>query len=338
MVKCDHCDDEIDYLPFICRYCGKSYCKTHRIPENHSCSFEFKNDPYKVKAEKNTKSARIYTDYPAESYEKPKKRVRIRQPRIRNRSRPQVTTLLGMQAKPYATYGIMIGNGVMFAISVMLSFIQPSLQDLVYLSASDIPNFYLWTIFTSIFQSVGPITGGIDLFLDFLYLFIKVFMLFFIGRMIEARWGWRTLIKLYLISGLFSSLAIILLHWGSTFIYTSPDYSLNGADLALDYQYISSWGATMGLIAFYAFLFPQQQVTMFLYFIPIRVKMKNLVLILIGIQAVYGLVNILMFSFSPIIQSGVDSFLRYPSFPQNFGGIAGILGAWIVFRSVRRNY
>jgi len=39
MVDCDFqdCDELIAYLPFKCKYCGGTFCKKHRLPENHDC-------------------------------------------------------------------------------------------------------------------------------------------------------------------------------------------------------------------------------------------------------------------------------------------------------------
>jgi len=37
MRKCAACGVDVT-LPFICSYCGKPYCTTHRLPEAHSCS------------------------------------------------------------------------------------------------------------------------------------------------------------------------------------------------------------------------------------------------------------------------------------------------------------
>lgn len=37
MTRCEPCGAEVD-LPFICAYCGRSYCVYHRLPEAHSCS------------------------------------------------------------------------------------------------------------------------------------------------------------------------------------------------------------------------------------------------------------------------------------------------------------
>ena len=45
MTFCEHCGEKIDFLPFKCKYCGGSYCKEHRLPENHQCTFELKTIP-----------------------------------------------------------------------------------------------------------------------------------------------------------------------------------------------------------------------------------------------------------------------------------------------------
>ncbi|TFG19831.1 MAG: hypothetical protein EU530_05130, partial [Promethearchaeota archaeon] len=154
MVNCDFCSDDVDYLPFRCRYCGKSYCKKHRIPENHACTFEFKNDPYIVKSREEPKPTKIYADFPAESESRQSinRRERVRMPRIRdrtNRTRPQVTSLLGIQAKPYGTYGIMVATIAFFAFSIILAFFDRDY--LIYLSISDYTDgsYYYWTFITS---------------------------------------------------------------------------------------------------------------------------------------------------------------------------------------------
>jgi len=36
MAKCDYCGKEV-YLPFVCKYCGGTFCEEHRLPENHNC-------------------------------------------------------------------------------------------------------------------------------------------------------------------------------------------------------------------------------------------------------------------------------------------------------------
>ncbi|RSN78748.1 MAG: hypothetical protein DSO07_00830 [Thermoproteota archaeon] len=37
MTKCDFCKKEITTIPFICKYCGGTFCEEHRMPEAHKC-------------------------------------------------------------------------------------------------------------------------------------------------------------------------------------------------------------------------------------------------------------------------------------------------------------
>jgi len=36
-LKCSYCGDELDILPFTCKYCGEKFCIRHQLPENHEC-------------------------------------------------------------------------------------------------------------------------------------------------------------------------------------------------------------------------------------------------------------------------------------------------------------
>lgn len=47
--KCPLCSEKIHLYGFECR-CGLSFCSKHRYPENHNCSFNFKEyDKKKLK-------------------------------------------------------------------------------------------------------------------------------------------------------------------------------------------------------------------------------------------------------------------------------------------------
>jgi predicted nucleic acid binding AN1-type Zn finger protein len=39
--KIDGCTKKLGIMPFVCR-CEKEYCAKHRMPESHSCTFDFK--------------------------------------------------------------------------------------------------------------------------------------------------------------------------------------------------------------------------------------------------------------------------------------------------------
>ena len=35
--ECEYCGFR-DPMPFTCKFCGKSFCYNHRLPESHDCS------------------------------------------------------------------------------------------------------------------------------------------------------------------------------------------------------------------------------------------------------------------------------------------------------------
>ena len=42
--KCSFCKIKISVLSFIKCRCGKSFCTTHLLPENHNCTYDYKKD------------------------------------------------------------------------------------------------------------------------------------------------------------------------------------------------------------------------------------------------------------------------------------------------------
>jgi predicted nucleic acid binding AN1-type Zn finger protein len=36
--RCSYCKKILTFLPHTCQYCGKKFCKKHRLPENHECT------------------------------------------------------------------------------------------------------------------------------------------------------------------------------------------------------------------------------------------------------------------------------------------------------------
>src|SRR3989442_3756053 len=36
MERCAVCGAE-EFIPYVCRYCGRTHCVYHRLPENHEC-------------------------------------------------------------------------------------------------------------------------------------------------------------------------------------------------------------------------------------------------------------------------------------------------------------
>ena len=43
MTKCFFCNSIINKIPYRCKNCGLTFCSKHRMPENHSCSYDLSN-------------------------------------------------------------------------------------------------------------------------------------------------------------------------------------------------------------------------------------------------------------------------------------------------------
>ncbi|MBD3214988.1 MAG: hypothetical protein GF311_20420 [Candidatus Lokiarchaeota archaeon] len=76
MTKCFYCKNQIEKIPFRCKYCGMVFCRKHRLPENHKCTFFFQLDEsYKIRYQdtleymkKNLSVADIYHHFTTKEY------------------------------------------------------------------------------------------------------------------------------------------------------------------------------------------------------------------------------------------------------------------------------
>ncbi len=137
----------------------------------------------------------------------------------------------------YSATSILIWiNIIFFILFTLLMFIIPNFLDYVSLK----PDFfmkgkYLWTLLTHMFMHAP---GAILPFLSF-HLFINMFVLFSLGRMMEKIIGKKRFLWFYLISGLFAGLLFIFLsfYFGNTDlgnrIFGSPLMSAVGASGAI---------------------------------------------------------------------------------------------------------
>ncbi|MHA1727278.1 MAG: rhomboid family intramembrane serine protease [Promethearchaeota archaeon] len=263
MAKCAFCDTEIEFLPFKCKYCGKLFCKKHRLPETHDCSFEFKDYTHLVKRIESRRVPEYRNSTQNRSY------GTYSRPTIRRLGRTSIQSRFSSGFQKLKRLSgvqiLIIANLVMFVLTFF-----PVLQEFLFLSASDYlpPNYWYHTILTAMIIPALPFPYSI---IDVLFFII---IIFFMGRSIESRFGRKIFLKIYFLGALITGGVIIALQLlFSLFIFGN-----------LDTMYYSSMGGILALIAFISRLMPENEVTFFLYFIPIRMRMKYLLWIFIGFQ------------------------------------------------------
>ncbi|MFO8019377.1 MAG: AN1-type zinc finger domain-containing protein [Promethearchaeia archaeon] len=278
MPYCEHCGKEIGYLPFKCRYCGGTFCKKHRLPENHDCTFELKHTPTVPTPSTPTKRTLYQDQNEGKQYEDSQKRdikKYLKQQRRRTRPKSSFFGQRGLSKKGTSATSIIIILIVIFSIA---GTIFPLFFNL---SLFGLSHYYFWTIATSLFVSGSSIGPMGDLF-TLLFLFILIIFLYNIAKSLEIQFGSKFVLQLYLFCCLMTGLFYFLIR----LILAIADYPLNldaGVYIGL------ATGGILGLISFLVYFNPNREMMLFCYFIPIRMKGKLLVIILILMRLIPGL-------------------------------------------------
>lgn len=304
MTFCEHCGVEIGYLPFKCKYCGGVYCKKHRLPENHQCTFELKHSPI-VPSSSREYSARTIIEPVSQKYlSKGPRELKKYLKRQEKQRRRTIRTFSGRSIGKTRYKGTKILIGLIMIFSIMaLIFEGFGIPQYIYLSLSGlIINFTFHTIITSLFTAQTNI-------LWIFFLLIMIYFLYIIARNIELTYGTSFLIKLYLICTLLSALFYILLR-----LALIPfNYPLT---FRIDYVGLA-WGGILGLISYSMFPAMNREITALMYFFPIRMKGKTFLYIIILIRIIPGLLFAIF-----------DPRYLWIYLPD----LGGILGAYIIFK------
>ena len=114
MVKCQVCGKELD-LPYVCKYCGKTFCVEHRLPEKHNCvGLTELRKPFIIKPKPETV-------FIPQTLKKPKTRIYIkRKPRLR---------VSGLEIRHLLLAWIVLG----FCFSIRWLFGYPKLFPLMFM-------------------------------------------------------------------------------------------------------------------------------------------------------------------------------------------------------------
>ncbi|MFW9867233.1 MAG: AN1-type zinc finger domain-containing protein [Candidatus Thorarchaeota archaeon] len=308
MTYCEFCGEQIGYLPFTCKYCGGTFCKKHRLPENHECTFELKHvsvvsttPSQSRKGDQSTVMKKTTSREYSEQGPKSLKKYLKRQEKERRKTFRSYTT----DQKPLFGKTNFLGTKILFALIIVLSIIALSIYaypQFIFLSLHGLVFEYTYyTILTSLFIS------QVDFF-GFFFLIIMLFFLYFMARSIELTQGSKFLIKLYIICGLFSALFYVLLRVSLIAIFPIYNYAI----------YVGfAWGGILGILSYSLFPLMNRQITALMYFLPIRLKGRTFLIIIILFRLIPGL----LFAFYDII-----SLLFY------LPDLGGILGSYLIFR------
>ncbi|MHA1106400.1 MAG: AN1-type zinc finger domain-containing protein, partial [Promethearchaeota archaeon] len=267
MAFCEFCGEEIGYLPFKCKYCAGVFCKKHRLPENHQCTFELKHVPLVPKASVGGEPLLIKTK---KLKSKSKQQRQLNNYLKRQDYVPRVKRTRNLSANFGGTKMLLIFI-LVFSIAASI-FALYNLRSYIYFSLNGlINNFAFHTILTSLFITEIDLFSSFA-FIDIFFLAIMLFFTYLLSRSIEVRFGSFFLFKLFMISSFFSLLLFILLRF--TLIGLAP---ITLMPITMGF----AWGGILGLISYSIFPMMNQEITALMMIIPVRLKGKTFLYIII---------------------------------------------------------
>lgn len=311
MTYCEFCGEQISYLPFTCKYCRGTFCKKHRLPENHQCTFELKHVPVVPTTPRESKKR-----YPDVAVKKPatqeyltkgprvlKKYLKRQEKQRRQAMRSHRESYRG--APQYNYTKILFAMIILFSIVSLVFLSSGGPQHIFFSLPGLIYEYTYYTFFTALFVSSRDFFG-------LFFLFIMLIFLYFMARSIELNHGWKFLIKLYVVCCLFSALFFVLLRLA--LINYAP------LDIYYIWEYFGfAWGGIYGLISYSIFPIMNRKITALMTFIPLRIRGRSFLLMIILIRLIPGLLLALIY-YNPIY------LLLY--LPE----LGGILGAYIIYK------
>lgn len=147
-----------------------------------------------------------------------------------------------MRGLPPVVKNLLIANVLIFIAQLMFHNGEHPLELYGALWPIASGNFKIWQLVTHMFMHGG-----------WFHLLFNMFTLFMFGAMLEQLWGSKRFFNFYMICGIAAGLAQLLIN---------PDFSYA----------VGASGAIMGVLAAFAYLFPNTP--LYIMFIPIPIKAK----------------------------------------------------------------
>ncbi len=322
MVHCDKCNIEIPYLPFRCKYCGRYFCRDHRLPENHGCTGRFDAPivvPAKVQKQMGIEIEEQELKRPRKNMyqdagENPQNKKGLKFLKQRNAwfSSPKWRRF---QESKFGQHIVTHSFLILFAIGFLLTLTAAAPYVVL-----DPPYFFFqylfYTILTAVLvPSVGGGFWGILLVALFLYFF------YMISRQMETRFGGKFVIKFVFVCGILTGVVFLL----AVFLFSLiPGYELL---IYVDYGIGTNIGFFLGIATFFAVMMPQQ--TLRLMLPPIQLKAKTIAIVFIAISVGMGFLYWSAYGFNPTASIYMCSGLA---------DVGGALGGYLIAKYSRARF
>ena len=172
----------------------------------------------------------------------------------------------GMDDLPPVVKNLLIINVLVWLAQIVFASNGLELENFGALWSLESGNFKIWQLVTHMFMHAARDEFGS---IEFMHIFFNMFTLFIFGRILESFWGSKRFLEFYIFSGLVAGGVQLL---------------MGGFTLA-----VGASGAIMGLMAGFAYLFPNTE--LYMMFVPVPIKAKIAIPLLMAIDLFGGISN-----------------------------------------------
>lgn len=250
MAECSKCGKQS--MSFTCRYCGKKFCSSHRLPEKHDCEkLEEGIEQEKEETEKWFQEKDVRED------------LKPSEPPQPSLIRDALDSL-----KNNATLSIIILTSLIYFLQPALPGITPPIEiqqvELILQNPLSLNPMVLypsleymlqrpWSLFTLMFLHAG-----------FFHLFANMVTFYFFGRPMERLVSTVEFLKFYFGTGIIASIGFIAFRNFLVYGLGQPAASTFGPA-------VGASGAVVAMFSAVAMLYPDAEVLLY-FFIPMRIK------------------------------------------------------------------
>jgi membrane associated rhomboid family serine protease len=227
--ECDYCSFR-DPMPFVCKFCGGSFCYNHRLPESHNC-------PGLAKLKERARESGKYY-YPDNRLVMKKERP------------PPLRSVSKALSIIKASYSLTI-----LAIALISFFLQNIFGYKYFLYLELNPG----DIFSQPLKLLINLVTHIFLHNGGFHLLFNMIFLYFFGPELERRIGGKKFLTVFFVSGVTGGVSYVLWSLFIDFIFNFPPSPAVGAS-----------GALFGIFACLAILAPEIRVYLFFIPVPMK--------------------------------------------------------------------
>lgn len=210
MTRCDYCGKSVDGLPHKCKFCGKTHCSEHLIPEAHNCQGLKNKNFFEPLTKKSISAHKESTTKPYEENDEMyipgrKKHHAYSNTRFNSRNflSKYVYPRIQRDVKPHLMQFLLV-----FLIGLVLNYVYYQTFSLKYLFIGGVQEF-----FSVLIPTLNGMSAGYDLF----YLVINgIYYLYFYYSFVFVIY--HTLINLdkkdtWVMLGWFAIILWVLIHF-----------------------------------------------------------------------------------------------------------------------------